>query len=292
MITSKNETVNNATKAFDFVDEVVKNSQGVECKYETAGSFGYDRVGRDDTYSTGFVSFILLENAAGTEIADPVVDTSDGTAKAEDIAKNKIAYSKGKRIVGTASIGKTTTGVGSHMGTGFFATADANGTLKSVTLPSFFQESEYTYLLPTDNSQVMPITITTSSGTTSAGSFPYIDLQTDLSKAQNFFIPSIIDSDGLPLSVYGFRGSEGWTIHTYADYAFYNSYLSPYELSCIYQGERQIYSCSYDNSIIDEGKIPLDIVAFFNLEQLMLMSGRNNYNGIPCNPDIIITYTE
>lgn len=26
------------TEAFDFVDEVVKNSQGVECKYETAGS--------------------------------------------------------------------------------------------------------------------------------------------------------------------------------------------------------------------------------------------------------------
>lgn len=30
-------------------------------KYETAGSFGYDREGRDNTYSTGFVSFILYE---------------------------------------------------------------------------------------------------------------------------------------------------------------------------------------------------------------------------------------
>ena len=30
-------------------------------KYETAGSFGYDRNGRDNTYSTGFVSFVLYE---------------------------------------------------------------------------------------------------------------------------------------------------------------------------------------------------------------------------------------
>ena len=34
-------------------------------KYETAGSFGYDRNGRDTTYSTGFVSFILYELAGG-----------------------------------------------------------------------------------------------------------------------------------------------------------------------------------------------------------------------------------
>ena len=263
-------------------------------KYETAGSFGYDRVGRDDTWSTGFVSFILLENVSGTEMADPVVDTSDGTAKAEDIAKDKIAYSKGKRIVGTASIGKTTTGVGSHMGTGYFATADANGTLKSVTLPSFFQEGAYTYALPYDGSQVIPITLTeSSSGATSTENFPYIDLQTDLSKAQNFFIPSlVIGDDGSTYSIYGFRGSEGWTLYTNMDQTGFNSCFSPYELTCIYQENRFIYPCSYDNSIIDEGKIPLDGAAFFDLDELMFTSSMNNYNGIPCNPDIIITYTE
>lgn len=37
-------------------------------KYETAGSFGYDRSGRDNTYSTGFVSFILYEYVAGEEV--------------------------------------------------------------------------------------------------------------------------------------------------------------------------------------------------------------------------------
>lgn len=30
-------------------------------KFETDGSFGYDRSGRDNTYSTGFVSFVLYE---------------------------------------------------------------------------------------------------------------------------------------------------------------------------------------------------------------------------------------
>lgn len=34
-------------------------------KYETAGSFGYDRNGRDNTYSTGFTSFILYELSEG-----------------------------------------------------------------------------------------------------------------------------------------------------------------------------------------------------------------------------------
>ena len=35
-------------------------------KYETAGSFGFDRNGRDTTYSTGFVSCVLYEYAAGS----------------------------------------------------------------------------------------------------------------------------------------------------------------------------------------------------------------------------------
>lgn len=61
----------------------------------------------------------------------------------------------------------------------------------------------------------------------------------------------------------------------------------------MYQGTRYIYQCSYANSIIDEGKIPLEIMSFFSLsDELLFGSSINNYNGIPCNPDIIITYTE
>ena len=42
-------------------------------KYETAGSFGYDRSGRDNTYSTGFVSFVLYEYYEPTEDETPPV---------------------------------------------------------------------------------------------------------------------------------------------------------------------------------------------------------------------------
>ena len=46
---------------------LMNNSSGYDwsIKYETTGSFGYDRDGRDNTYSTGFVSFILYEYVGG-----------------------------------------------------------------------------------------------------------------------------------------------------------------------------------------------------------------------------------
>ena len=70
-------------------------------KYETAGSFGYDREGRDNTYSTGFISFILFENVSGQEMADPSVDTSDATANESHILEGKTAYAKGQKLTGT-----------------------------------------------------------------------------------------------------------------------------------------------------------------------------------------------
>lgn len=45
-------------------------------KFESAGSFGYDRAGRDSTYSTGFVSFILYEKYEGSGDSG---DTPSGT---------------------------------------------------------------------------------------------------------------------------------------------------------------------------------------------------------------------
>ena len=78
------------------------NSGGYDwsIKYETAGSFGYDRSGRDNTYSTGFVSFILFEYVAGEGEISPVVDTSDATASKNDIVSGKTAYANGHKIEG------------------------------------------------------------------------------------------------------------------------------------------------------------------------------------------------
>ena len=49
-------------------------------KFESAGSFGYDRAGRDNTYSTGFVSFVLYEKYEGqTSGGDSGGSTPSGT---------------------------------------------------------------------------------------------------------------------------------------------------------------------------------------------------------------------
>ena len=78
------------------------NSGGYDwsIKYETAGSFGYDRSGRDNTYSTGFVSFILFEYVAGEGEISPVVDTSDASVTANQMLVGASAYAKGKKVEG------------------------------------------------------------------------------------------------------------------------------------------------------------------------------------------------
>lgn len=75
----------------------LKNASGDyewSIKYESAGSFGYDRAGRDSTYSTGFVSFILYEKWEGqtgggdsggaSEYAVTVLDPNDMLASLAD----------------------------------------------------------------------------------------------------------------------------------------------------------------------------------------------------------------
>jgi hypothetical protein len=54
-------------------------------KYETAGSYGYDREGRDDTYSTGFISFVLYEYVGGQTTTMPM-------ATATDVLANTVFY--------------------------------------------------------------------------------------------------------------------------------------------------------------------------------------------------------
>jgi hypothetical protein len=78
-------------------------------KYETAGSFGYDRDGRDSTYSTGFVSFVLCEYVAGEDAPSPIVDTSDATATAADMAKGATAYVNGRKITGNVTTSESLT---------------------------------------------------------------------------------------------------------------------------------------------------------------------------------------
>lgn len=69
-------------------------------KYETAGSFGYDRDGRDNTYSTGFVSFVLYEYVAGEGEVSPVVDSSDANVTANQMLVGASGYAKGRLIEG------------------------------------------------------------------------------------------------------------------------------------------------------------------------------------------------
>ena len=61
----------------------LKNTSGSydwSIKFESAGSFGYDRAGRDNTYSTGFVSFVLYEKWDGQTGGDSGGGNGSGTA--------------------------------------------------------------------------------------------------------------------------------------------------------------------------------------------------------------------
>ena len=81
----------------------LKNTSGSydwSIKYETAGSFGYDREGRDNTYSTGFVPFILYEYVAGEGEVSPIVDTSDASVSPNQMLVGASAYAKGKKVEG------------------------------------------------------------------------------------------------------------------------------------------------------------------------------------------------
>ena len=83
---------------------LTNNLGGNDCyiKFESAnGSFGFDYVGRNEDYSTGFVSFVLYEYVAGEGELNPVVDTSDATATAGDILSGKTAFANGRKVRGT-----------------------------------------------------------------------------------------------------------------------------------------------------------------------------------------------
>ena len=54
------------------------NDYNWSIKYETAGSFGYDRSGRDNTYSTGFISLVLYEYVGGEGAVSPIVNVPAG----------------------------------------------------------------------------------------------------------------------------------------------------------------------------------------------------------------------
>ena len=81
---------------------LMNNSSGYKwsIKYETAGSFGYDREGRDNTYSTGFVSFVLYEYVAGEGELNPVVDSSDANVTADKMLAGYSGYANGKKVEG------------------------------------------------------------------------------------------------------------------------------------------------------------------------------------------------
>ena len=70
-------------------------------KFETSsGGFGYDRSGRDNTYSAEFVSFILYEYVAGEGELNPVVDSSDANVTADKMLAGYSGYANGRKVDG------------------------------------------------------------------------------------------------------------------------------------------------------------------------------------------------
>ena len=130
-------------------------------KYETAGSFGYDRSGRDNTYSTGFTPFVLYELAEGEGTVNPIVDTSDANVTADKMLSGYSGYANGIKVDGNIELqSKTATANGT-------VTPDAGKLLSSVIVN-----------VPTSGGGSVIKTGTTTSGT----------INTGLSDIEQFFI--------------------------------------------------------------------------------------------------------
>ena len=130
-------------------------------KYETAGSFGFDRSGRDNTYSTGFVSFVLYEYVAGKGELNPIVDTSDANVTADKMLAGYSGYANGQKVEGSIQLqSKTATANGP-------VTADAGYLLESVIVD-----------VPTGGGGSVIKSGTTTSGT----------INTGLSDVEQFFM--------------------------------------------------------------------------------------------------------
>ena len=76
--------------------EVDNNQSNPELVY----GFGYDRAGRDNTYSAGFVSVVLYEYVAGEGELNPVVDSSDANVTADKMLAGYSGYANGKKVDG------------------------------------------------------------------------------------------------------------------------------------------------------------------------------------------------
>ena len=64
-------------------------------------SFGFDRNGRDSTYSTGFVPVVLYEYVAGEGELNPIVDTSDADVAPNQMLAGASGYAKGRKVEGS-----------------------------------------------------------------------------------------------------------------------------------------------------------------------------------------------
>ena len=121
-------------------------------KFETAGSFGFDRNGRDTTYSTGFVSFVLYEYVAGEGELNPIVDTSDANVTADKMLAGYSGYAKGQKVEGSIQLQSKT--------------AKANGT---VTPDVGYLLESVVVSVPTDGGGSVVKSGTTTSGTIATG---------------------------------------------------------------------------------------------------------------------------
>lgn len=187
---------------------LMNNSSGYNwsIKYETAGSFGYDREGRDNTYSTGFVSFVLYEYVAGEGELNPVVDSSDASVTADQMLAGASGYAKGKLVEGNiqskgaATITPSTTA--QYIEPGVYLagrqtiaaiqtenkTVTANGTYNPSSGKYF---SSFTVNVPTGNSDATEVSGTYSDVYT-AQSFEY-----DEATSQVYWVPSFTTKEDM-----------------------------------------------------------------------------------------------